>query len=137
MTEPTLNATGHCHCEMVRYTVTGGLRDVINCHCDRCRRITGHFMAATSTTSDQISIDDTGTLRWYEVDGAKYGFCSQCGSTLFWIPEDDPTHISIAAGTLDPPTNLKTTKAVFVNEASDYHSLDGSMRQIDTDEAAS
>lgn len=104
---------------------------MVNCHCDRCRRITGHFMAATSTTDENVTIVDKGTLRWYEVDGARYGFCNNCGSSLFWKPEDDPTHISICAGTLDGPTGLSTSKALYTKEALDYHDLDQSIENFE------
>ncbi len=56
---------GQCLCEEVRYTVEGPLRDIVNCHCSRCRRHTGHFMAATSVKRDAIQIEGN-TLKWYE-----------------------------------------------------------------------
>ena len=70
----------------VTYAVTGPLRDVINCHCHRCRRFTGHHMAATSAAVDDVAIDDAdGLLTWFfPVEDAGYAFCRRCGSSLFW-----------------------------------------------------
>lgn len=117
-------ATGRCECGGVCYSVTGPLRDVYNCHCQRCRRITGHHMAATAARRDQLTLLSEETLTWYAPDPTvAYGFCSRCGSTLFWRAESDPESVSIAAGTLDPPTGLRTTKAWWVAAASDYHEL--------------
>lgn len=115
---------GRCLCEKVRYTVEGEARDVINCHCSRCRRSTGHFMAATRAAVDEVTI--TGdSLKWYQpVDGTYYGFCGDCGSTLFWRADRTKESISIAAGTLTPPTGLKTTKAIYLDYGSDYHHYD-------------
>lgn len=113
---------GGCDCRGVRYRVTGALREVWNCHCERCRRITGHHLAATAAHPDQLHLDASSTLRWYEpADGVHYGFCAQCGSTLFWKVDANPDQISIAAGTLDQPTGLLTTTALWVAEAGDYH----------------
>ena len=116
-------ARGRCLCGGVRYTVRGELRDVINCHCERCRRFTGHHMASTSTRLDDLSIDDQDALlTWFfPVPEAGYGFCSRCGSSLFWQSSADPAHRSICAGTLDPPTGLETVQAWWVSQASDYH----------------
>lgn len=113
-------AAGQCLCGSVTFTVTGPLRDVINCHCHRCRRWTGHHMAATSAAVSDIQV--TGEVSWFHPDEhAAYGFCASCGSSLFWAASDEPHRWSICAGTLDPPTHLRTTQAWWVSEASDYH----------------
>ena len=49
----------------------GGVRDVINCYCERCRRFTGHYMAATAAAFVEVTIDDpTLQLTWHPVNGA-------------------------------------------------------------------
>jgi len=122
-----MSHSGQCLCEEIQYTVDGPLRDIINCHCSRCRRSTGHYMAATSARRDDVAISGD-TLRWYEpVIGTEYGFCVNCGSTLFWRAARYPDHMSIAAGTLTPPTGLKTTTAIFRDYGSDYHHYDESL----------
>ena len=32
---------GKCHCGRVRYEIAGPVRQVVECHCESCRRITG------------------------------------------------------------------------------------------------
>ena len=124
---------GQCLCEEIQYTVDGPLRDIINCHCTRCRRSTGHFMAATQARREDVSIEGA-TLRWYEpVAGTEYGFCGECGSTLFWRTTRTPEVMSIAAGTLTPPTGLKTTKAIFLDFGSDYHRYDETIESYPED----
>ncbi|MGI9622613.1 MAG: GFA family protein [Acidimicrobiales bacterium] len=124
-------ADGRCACGSITYRATGSLRPVINCHCDRCRHWTGHHMAASSADSDAITVDDPdGLLRWWVPDeepAVAYGFCSRCGSGLFWRSTDRPGTVSITAGSLDTPTGLRTAHALFVDEASDYHDLDESL----------
>ncbi|MGB7450283.1 MAG: GFA family protein [Ornithinimicrobium sp.] len=116
---------GGCACRGVRYRCAGAMRPVFTCHCERCRRITGHFMAATGCAERDLAFERDGTLRWYEpAQGVFYGFCGTCGSTLFWRADGVPDWVSVAAGTLDPPTGLSTTTAWWTGEASDYHRLD-------------
>ena len=120
--------TGHCVCGRIAYRVEGELRPVVNCHCEPCRRFTGHFLAAARCDGEDLEIDDDETLRWFRPsEHAEYGFCTVCGSSLFWRGLGDPGWISICAGTLDPPTGLHTTKALFVAHAGDYHLLDDSI----------
>lgn len=133
MTEPV--ATGGCACEGVRYRIDNAeLRSVSNCHCEPCRRITGHFMAATAAPAESVSFVQDATLSWYDsTPTVQYGFCRTCGSTLFWRAADKPGHLSIAAGTLDPPTGLRTNLALFGDAASDYHRLDPDVETVGGD----
>jgi hypothetical protein len=80
-------------------------------------------MAATAASVADLRIEDKDSnLRWfYPVPEAGYAFCLTCGSSLFWQSRLTPGRISICAGTLDPPTSLKTVQAWWTDEASDYH----------------
>jgi hypothetical protein len=129
MAEP---ASGRCACGAVRYRVTGELRQVWNCHCPRCRRVTGHFLAGTAARSDQVHVDGDAAVHWWSPDGTvAYGFCGTCGSTMFWRDHSRPHHLVIAAGTLDTPTGLTTTTAWWCAEASDYHRRQSGLVEYD------
>ena len=115
--------SGRCECGGVRYRIEGEVRDVFDCHCSRCRRFTGHHMAATSASVADVDIDDDGSLRWHAPDPTvEYGFCGTCGSSLFWRTPARPERMSITAGTIDPPTGLRTSVAWWMAEHGDYHS---------------
>ncbi|MEA2455662.1 MAG: hypothetical protein QOI45_1924 [Thermoleophilaceae bacterium] len=121
-----MTASGRCLCGAVSYEVDGPLRDVLLCHCVECRRWHGHVCAATSVPTAALRfVSDTG-LRWIdspESDAhARRGFCGECGSSLFWDAPDRET-ISIAAGTLDEPTGLKTMGQIYTADAGDYYEL--------------
>jgi hypothetical protein len=120
MSAATFDNRGQCMCGAVTYTVRGQLRDVWNCHCSRCRRWTGHHMAASRAITADVAM--AGEVTWFQPGpGAEYGFCATCGSSLFWRSSERPEHISIAAGTLHQPTGLRTTTAWWMAEHADYH----------------
>jgi hypothetical protein len=113
---------GGCLCGAVRYEVRGALRDVVVCHCSRCRRTHGHVGAYTEVASDALRLLEDRGLRWYVADGRERGFCRECGASLFWrVPGDGP--VSIAAGTLDEPTGLRTMAHIFVDSKGDYYEI--------------
>lgn len=118
-------ARGRCLCGSVDYEVFGELTDVIDCHCWRCRRWTGHHIAATGARADSVHFVDDAALRWFECgDGAAYASCDRCGASVGWRHSDRPGQISLCAGLLDPPTRLTTSTVIYASTASDYHRLD-------------
>lgn len=123
-------ATGGCLCGAVRYEVTGPLRAVVACHCEQCRRASGHFVAATATRHAHFRLVKPDGLSWYRSSAeARRGFCRNCGSSLFWEP-DDRRHISIMAGTLDRPTGLAMAGHLFAEAADDYYRITDGLPQL-------
>jgi hypothetical protein len=118
------HATGGCLCGGVRYEVTGPLRDVVMCHCSRCLRTHGHAAAYSTCARPDLALVREESLRWYEADGRARGFCGRCGASLFWSAAGRDT-ISIAAGTLDRPTGLKTLAHIYTRDLADYYELCG------------
>ena len=115
--------TGTCLCGAVRYEVTGPLRDVVLCHCAMCRRTHGHVAAYTAAPNAALRLVEARGLRWYASSGfARRGFCAECGASVFWERTAGDL-VSIAAGTLDAPTGLRTTLQIFVEDAGDYYAI--------------
>lgn len=52
-----------CRCGAVRYEVNGPLRNVIACHCEQCRRSSGHFVAATACHRKYFTLTQQDGLR--------------------------------------------------------------------------
>lgn len=116
--------TGGCACGGVRYEVRGPLRDIIACHCEQCRRTSGHFVAATACRRSAFSMPRSDTLKWFvAVPGFRRGFCGECGSSLFF-EEVGGERVSIAAGTLDSSRGLRIAHHIFVAEAGHYYGLE-------------
>ena len=116
------------------FEIEGKLRDVYNCHCSRCRKITGHHMAATAVNPNQFTFVTFLTMKWYNpTPTVHYGFCGVCGATLLWRADEDPDKLCIAAGSLDQPTGLRTTRAWWVSEAGDYHERPAGITEYDVE----
>ena len=115
--------TGSCLCGGVRYRVSGRLRPVVYCHCGQCRRLTGHFAAATACRADSLRTDGGERLRWYRSSGvAERGFCSRCGANLFWKP-DHGRYVSIMAGSLDATPDLAAACHIYTADAGTYYAI--------------
>lgn len=124
--------TGGCLCSAVRWSTNAPLRPVFECHCHRCRRLTGDHIAATAVPTDALNVitGDAG-LRWYsppDDSNVAYGFCSTCGATLFFcsgIDDGSNEVTSITVGSFDLDPGLATSEIWFCDQARSHIRLPG------------
>ncbi len=115
--------TGSCLCGGVRFTVSAALHPPDACHCRQCRKQSGHFWASTDVQHGDIEIVGTDMLRWYQASPrVRRGFCSVCGSFLFWEPIGQ-TRIAVAMGAFDTPTDTEIAVHIFVAQKGDYYEI--------------
>ena len=120
----TPRASGGCDCGAVRYEVTGPLRSVIVCHCGQCQRTHGAPAPYSGTKKRHLHLVKDDGLRWYQSSTfARRGFCGACGASLFWEAFDEE-YISVAAGTIDVPSGLKTIGHIFMGDRGDWYDVD-------------
>ena len=128
---------GGCLCRGVRYRLLGPRRNIINCHCQNCRRTHGHIAAYTSVIKSDLELINEESLRWYhdESPDTYRGFCNQCGASLFWDARGRDKRISVAAGSLDDSSGLKTIAHVYVSEAASYYQINDGLPRFETTNA--
>lgn len=125
--------SGGCLCGQVRYQISGPRRNIINCHCENCRRTHGHVSAYTSVDKKDLLLTSQQSLKWYhdQSPDTYRGFCSECGSSLFWDAKHDNNKMAISGGTLDAGHGLKTIGHVYVGEAGDYYEISDGLPQFE------
>ncbi len=131
MSDTTIPHKGSCLCGAVQFNVTGPLRDILYCHCEQCRKTSGHHFAATGCQDELLLITEDRGLKWFESsERAKRGFCCECGSSLFW-KHKKLDYTTILAGSLELPTNLKARAHIFVKDKADYFDLKDGLPQYE------
>lgn len=114
---------GSCVCGAVRFAVSAPLPPPDACHCSICRKQSGHYFASTDVPRAAVTIEGGDKVSWYQTsEKARRGFCSTCGSQLFW----DPLYrdwIGIAMGAFDKPTDTKLRIHIFVADKGDYYDI--------------
>jgi len=125
--------SGGCLCQRVRYQITGPRRDIINCHCENCRRTHGHVSAYTSVDKVDLVLINEDSLKWYHdrSPDTYRGFCRECGASLFWDVRDGNNKIAVSAGTLNAGHGLKTIGHVYVGEAGEYYQISDELPQFE------
>lgn len=113
--------TGKCLCGAVTFSIAEAIDKVSVCHCEMCRRWnTGPMMAVHPDGG--IDIDNGDTLSWYRSsDWAERGFCSTCGTSLFWRLADGKGGMAASAGAIDGLQGAKLERHIFVDEKPRYY----------------
>lgn len=118
--------TGSCLCGGVQYEYSKALRGSVACHCQQCRKTSGHYVSAIRVLEAELTVTKETTLTWYQSSPeAKRGFCSSCGSSLFWRDTVHPDRVSIMSGTIDGATGVTTEKHIYVADKGDYYDIAG------------
>jgi len=113
----------------VRFEVTGVLSPPDACHCSQCRKQSGHFWASTDVPRAALTIHGAGNLTWFRSsEKVRRGFCSTCGSALFWDPVEKDI-IAIAMGAFERPTGTRLAKHIFVADKGDYYEINDPLPQ--------
>ena len=123
---------GACLCGAVSFEVEGTLERLPEaCHCTQCRKQTSHFFASVNVRRKAIVIHGADNVTWYRSsEKVQRGFCSVCGSSLFWNPTiEGYEFIAVAMGALDSPTGTRLAKHTFVGDKGDYYEINDGLPQ--------
>ncbi len=122
---------GGCLCGAVRYEINGPMRNVVYCHCEQCRKTSGHFVAATAVQLEDLHVSEDSGLEWYQSsDTADRGFCKRCGSSIFWRPTHG-RYMGVMVGAIDTPTGLSSREHIYTADASDYYNITDGLPQFE------
>ena len=114
---------GSCLCGAVSFEVAGELPPPDACHCTMCRKTSGHYYAGTDVLKDALTVTGSENVTWYQSSKkVRRGFCSTCGSSLFF----DPPHrdwIGVSMGAFEKPTDTKLAIHIFVADKGDYYEI--------------
>ena len=123
---------GSCLCGAVRVEIDEPLeKEPEACHCSQCRKQTGSYLIAVNVRRSALRIEGGESVAWYQSSEAvRRGFCSVCGSTLFWNPTREGYEwTGVALGCIDTPLNLRIAKHTFVGDKGGYYEINDGAAQ--------
>lgn len=114
--------TGRCLCGAVTLTASGLNQHVDACHCRMCRTWGGGPLFAVGC-EDGISLTGEAQVTIYDSSAwAERGFCSRCGTHLFYRLKDKRWY-AIPAGVLENQEGLVLHQQIFIDEQPAYYEL--------------
>ncbi len=94
---------GSCLCGAVRYEINGKVSDIGQCHCSKCRKVSGTAgNAVLWTAADSLSWKEGKDLiqSYQQESGYASTFCGRCGSPMPGVAPNGKISF-VPAGTLD------------------------------------
>jgi len=94
---------GSCLCGKLRFSCTGASLWCAHCHCSMCQRAHGAPLVTwVGVPEEALEIRGQESLRWYQsTDAAQRGFCTNCGSTLFFRSSRWPGEMHVVRANIE------------------------------------
>lgn len=111
--------TGQCLCGSVRFTAQVETPEINACHCIQCQRWAGGspYLSAQVTEVELEGESVIGTFQASE--WGERGFCTSCGSTLFWRMQGGPI-TNLAIGLFDDRNGWSVSREIFVDHRAGW-----------------
>ena len=125
----TIEASGSCLCGAVSVSAKRMSTDAGACHCNMCRKWAGGpYMAVDCGVAVSFDGDDNISV-YVSSDWAERGFCSNCGTHLFYRLRQSGQYI-MSAGLFDQENDLVFDHEVFVEEKPRYYDFGNETKKM-------
>lgn len=129
-----MSKTGGCLCGAVRFEITSTPTETGACHCGMCRKVSGGVFLGVRVAKDDLRFTKT---EWHAVytssPWAERGFCSRCGSTLYYRVTAEGDHqgtFHVGLGAFDDPDGIKLRQEIYVDHKPDGYDFAGDIQRI-------
>lgn len=125
-------AHGRCSCDSVTYDAFKPPVEAGACHCGVCRKWTGGcgslgFQAANV----EITRGYVDEIAWWKSSRwGERGFCSKCGTSLFWRLQRGTGSWVVNSGTLKHQAGLQMAMHIYVDEMPGGYDFDDDARRM-------
>ncbi|HCQ9538225.1 TPA: GFA family protein [Acinetobacter baumannii] len=127
------NYHGSCLCGEIEYEIKGGLGEIIQCHCQKCRKASGTSFATNALVKQQFftltkGIDKLKSFASSEV--AKRFFCNECGSPVYSVKSTAPDIYRVRIGLINEDISEPLAKHAFVGSKANWDEIRDNLPQF-------
>lgn len=125
---------GGCLCGAIRFEIHGEIRDIVYCHCSRCRKAQGSAFATNgNVASDAFRIvSGEDLISAYESTPGEFKcFCKVCGSPILSRRQDRPDRVRVRLGTIDSDIDERPRAHIFATSKANWETICGDLPQYE------
>ena len=113
-------AAGRCLCGATRFTARSAGGSVGACHCQMCRKWGGGPLLAVDCGTDVSFEGEENISVFNSSEWAERGFCSKCGTHLFYRLKDSQQYF-IPVGLFDDDRPFTFDHQVYIDKKPSYY----------------
>lgn len=123
--------TGTCLCGKVSVTVEEFHTEVSACHCSMCRKWTaGPMLSIHGGTAREVTIEpENAVTRYPSSEWAERGFCTTCGTSLFYHGIYDDTYY-LPVDLFDDQEDAKLQLEIYYDEKPAYFDFANETKKV-------
>ena len=125
--------SGSCLCGSVKIKVQNISKSIGACHCSMCRKWTGGPLIAVDCGTDVEFEGEENVTRYSSSLWAERGFCSMCGSSLFYRLKSNNQYI-MAFGIFDNMEDAVFDHQIFIEEKPESYSFSNKTKNMTGEE---
>lgn len=117
-------------CGSATYRVSGGMSDIVHCHCGTCRKAHGSaFSSVASVPLSNFTLTHTAPLGRYESSPGKVRyFCSHCGTQLY-AQRDGQAVIILRLGSIDSELSSREHAHIGLSDKAAWYDLRSNLKE--------
>ena len=126
--------TGSCLCGGIHYEIHGEIGEIIECHCQRCRKANGTAFATNAPIQKadfKIVKGEALLKKFASTVTTQRCFCRECCSPIMSIKTETPDTYRLRIGTLDTPLEHKPSMHIFVAHKAEWDIICDDLPQYD------
>jgi len=125
---------GSCLCNEIRFEITGKIKNIIYCHCSKCRKAQGSAFATNGNLEEEhfkIIIGKENLTKYEHNKGEYKYFCKKCGSPIFSENTKNKGNVRIRLGTIETDIKEKPEAHIFVSSKANWETITDSLPKYD------
>ena len=125
---------GACLCGGIRFEILGGIRNIVYCHCSRCRKAQGSAFAANgivATADFRMSTGESLLTGYESTPGQTKFFCRTCGSPIMSKSMARPDQVRVRLGAIDSDLTERPMAHIFATSKANWEEIAGDLPQYE------
>ena len=123
---------GSCLCGEITFSITGEIKDIVCCHCSKCRKAQGSAFATNGNVEakDFTFLSGENNLSHFKSSATQNkSFCKTCGSPIFSKDTSNPGIVRIRLGTIETDISERPQAHIFVGSKANWEEISDSLPQ--------